>query len=82
MCKKGWIPFYVWNPQKNRDGRKWWDEIWEKMDGETWTKYLKNLEDLLIPLDTIPIRKKLIEKEFHAAKPDICWEALVKTLGT
>jgi len=58
--------YYGWNPQSER---KWWDEIWEKMDGSIMLDYIEILRQnggTIINL--------------HTAKPEVCWKALIKTL--
>ena len=65
-----------WNPQSER---KWWDEIWEKIDD-------KNLSYIYVD--------KIVELEYvteisglpkwwhiHTAKPEICWKALIKAIN-
>jgi len=59
-----------YNPQSER---KWWDEIWDRMDEKMFMKYLDNIESLFeLPL--------FYTKDFHTAKPEVCWKALIKTL--
>jgi len=64
-----------WSPQSER---KWWDEIWEKMDldieGEYHTCLILGLEDL----GHKP--RGVGWKQYHTAKPSVCWQALIKTL--
>jgi len=55
-----------WSPQSER---KWWDEIWEKMDKDWFLKYIWNLFDEVEGIF-----------EIHTAKPEICWKALVETI--
>jgi len=70
--------FHRWNPQSER---KWWDEIWEKMDGRTLGKYIDTILDI--------VEQKHIKGcpsgayyyvELHTAKPELCWKVLLKTL--
>ena len=61
-----------WNPQEER---KWWDDIWRaKGFGGITGMYYDNL--LLIKP---PQREPFIW--LHTAKPEVCWKALIKTLG-
>jgi len=62
-----------WNPQSER---KWWDEIWDKMGYEVFYRYLDSInEDGLF--DYSGYHR---DKNFHTAKPEVCWKALLKTL--
>jgi len=58
----------TWHPQKER---KWWDEIWDKMDDEVKERYMNWLLD----------RAYIGDWDIHTAKPEICWKALIKTLS-
>jgi len=58
-----------WNPQEDRNC---WDEIWDKMDIQTGLKYLKNLKQYF--------KDDSVEWDYHTAKPEICWKALIRTL--
>lgn len=58
--------------------RKWWSEIWDKMDFEFYVKYDKNLTRILF----IAVTDGFLEynRAMHTAKPEVCWSALIKTL--
>ena len=66
------LPLNKWNPQSER---KWWDEIWEKMDDELKDKYMSNLDNIVKGNHIGPTTW-----DTHIAKPEICWKALIKTL--
>ncbi len=59
--------------------RKWWDEIWEKMDDEMFKKYRNNLEAIFGITSYHPYSKTNV-KLMHTAKPKLCWKALITTL--
>jgi len=65
-----------WNPQSER---KWWPEIWEKMDAVMIYKYKGEMEGIWENLygNSIPSPFWF----YHTAKPEVCWKALIKTLG-
>jgi len=73
--KTALMTVFGWNPQSER---KWWDEIWEKMDRKTIIEYKSNLDDLLV-LENVSLSNS-IEWKYHTAKPEVCWQALIKTL--
>lgn len=58
---------YQWNPHRDRNC---WPQIWEKMDYDTRFNYMNNL----------PYEERNYWS-LHTGPPDICWKALVKTLG-
>lgn len=72
-------PIEEWNPQSER---KWWDEIWDKMDKKTMKKYLNTIFDIHAgPSEQEnPDHTGVLFKCFHTAKPETCWKALIKTL--
>lgn len=60
---------FNWNPQTER---KWWDEIWEKMNFYEMIGYMGHLKKL---------KPYQFEDWFvHTAKPETCWKALITTL--
>jgi len=71
------FPLEGWNPQSER---KWWDEIWDKMDErKIFDAYLNLIlgnedghMDYRTDWDAIAI--------CHTAKPEVRWPALIKTL--
>ena len=72
-------PISNWNPQTKR---KWWDEIWEKMDKQANIRYnyMINLGEELGPF-AIEFEVDIDEKyAIHTAKPEVRWKALIKTL--
>jgi len=81
IFKKDGTPIYllhVWNPQEER---KWWDEIWEKMDKDLWWKWYCNKKELLGFVD-VGLEDLYVEqiRAIDTASPETCWEALIKTL--
>ena len=66
------IQLQHWKPNEYRI---WWDEIWGKMDDDTAEIYYQELVCLLDKNNLDPSRW-----EIHTAKPEICWQALVKAL--
>jgi len=64
-----------WNPHEDRNC---WDEIWDALSYEQEKSYSDNLWLLLGAngMDTLHHNQML----FHTAKPELCWEALIKTL--
>lgn len=60
-----------WKPHEER---KWWDEIWDKMDEFTFNKYMRILTE------SFGIVFRIGYREIHTAKPEIMWKALIKTL--
>jgi len=74
----------LWEHWKPQSERKWWPDIWDKMGyieergySIGWNDYLNNLSKLL-EFDSDLVAEKIYK--FHTAKPEICWEALIKTL--
>ena len=72
----------TWNPQ---DERKWWDEIWEKMDEAEFNKFIAHLLPLLFPTiftarKASQITREVLIRRCLTAKPETCWKALIKTL--
>ncbi len=63
-----------WNPQSER---KFWDEIWGQMDEDETQKYCFML-DRHLKDDGEPYSRVW---GFLTAKPAICWQALIQTLG-
>ena len=64
-----------WNPQSEH---KWWDEIWENIE-QAKREIKKRYMTILIAL--IDKNAENVSKwKVHTAQPEICWEALVKTL--
>ena len=76
---------FDWNPQSER---KWWGDIWKKLNEKFWDKrdnslkqnYITNLKYLIVMNPMREPQKWEWEFELHAAKPEVCWEALIKTL--
>jgi len=70
-----------WNPQDNEIGRRWWDEIWEKMQNLALRGgYVAELEKHF----GINMMKRYSCNSvlaIHTAKPAICWKALIKTIN-
>jgi len=70
-----------WNPQSER---KWWDEIWDKMDAKMFEEYFEILGEMILHAKKKNTPKHILEdiilRGFHTAKPEVCWEALIKTL--
>ena len=66
----------TWSPHKDRNC---WPEIWGKMDLDFVKKYLKNLHDIYLHKDDRT--QFVLEWNAHTAPPEVCWKALVKTLG-
>ena len=76
-----WIPNIIilldsWKPELER---KWWDNIWDKMDDEVYQKYMNNLADLLEV--GFNVGDKTRSWKFHTAKPETCWKALLQTIN-
>lgn len=67
-----------WNPQDNEKATcKEWNEIWESMSARQWEIFV----DKLWPLLKIGAQFEIkIYKKLITAKPEIYWEALIKTL--
>jgi len=74
------ININLYNPQDNKTGRKWWDEIWEKIgENEQLTNsYIFNLQKSIAGFDSNFMEQYMWI--IHTAKPDICWKALIKTI--
>jgi len=68
------MPIEYWNPNKER---KWWDEIWEKMNLSQRGTYLNNLKHLENAKESMLDWDDWI---IHIAKPEVCWKALILTL--
>ncbi len=74
---KNWLFVNIenWNPQSER---QFWDEIWDNMDEDFIISYLNNLHALLeVALNGA---EHLEHFANHTAKPEICWQALIKAL--
>lgn len=71
----------AWNPQTQI---QWWPEIWDKMDEKTFSQYSVEV-DKIIGFPVIKANGNVLSwgswKRIHTAKPEICWKALIKTLG-
>jgi len=72
-----------WNPQDNEIAtRKDWDEIHEKI--LNWTPkgplYVHELKKLLNITESYEYHSYTHDRALLAAKPEIMWEALIKTL--
>lgn len=72
-----------WNPQSER---KWWDEIWGKMN---WVEVEATVKTLILWANenrhhpTVPEVKydeTTICWKMLTTKPSVCWKALIKTL--
>ena len=69
-----------WDPQDNKVGRRFWDDIWENMDYEMTAIYLEHVSDLAPPQITNYNIVYNSRWPVHTARPKICWKALIKTL--
>jgi len=67
-----------WEPN---EGRKWWDEIWEKMKSTLIDEY-HDVSDIYYDYIRYNERGKPISGwDLHTAKPETCWKALIKALS-
>jgi len=64
-----------WNPQSERE---WWDQIWDNMGDKLFEDYYHN--KLWAIQHSTPVTPTESTRLMHAAKPEICWKALIKTL--
>tara|TARA_R100001244_G_scaffold67422_1_gene55190 strand:- start:676 stop:1053 length:378 start_codon:yes stop_codon:yes gene_type:complete len=78
------LPIQEWSPQKDRNA---WPEIWDMMNWRMIKEYDKNLVqmhyDNAHPTATGGFGEDTelaLRWKSHRAKPEVCWQALIKTL--